>query len=719
MEFLISNPVIAFIIVILLGFIVYTGSKLFEEVILNKALKLRHQQMRINTAFKGMKTRVAGLTAATLVPMSIIVAFVIIGTNTTSVNVDKNLLSINSSSDIFNIYEDFNEKLNSRNNQWPSFKDDLMRPEADFNSSDGLEATSSDLKYWVTTGSGSDDYSETNNQVIGVDEMDNVLTDGKFIYTMNYNMIQITFAGVMVDGEFDASQIGLYKTLEYSIDSCTDDQFYPQGMFVDDDQLIVIGNQYNYYCEETKYEGGVTTPEGEMDYIYPSFWRGYQSSSIKVLVYNISEDFSLEDEYSMDGYFTGTRKIGDSLYIVTNNHIPFYQEDINLDDYLPNYEVNGTEVTSDYEDIVYVEGTSPNSFTTFYGINLDTKEVDMEVILGDSGYNLYVSNENMYLVGTNYYFWPILNTLIDEVTTDESTFDSKTAILKVSIGNAEVEYEALGLISGNTLNQFSMDEYQGNLRITTTEGWWGEEINNRLYILDENLEEVSVLENLGKVGETIKSTRFVGDYAYLVTFEQTDPFYVINLSNPLLPIVEGELIIPGYSAYLQPLGENYILGIGYGDSDGGTAGMKIAIFDVSDKSNPVILGEEVIFDYAEHGWANSSATYNHKDLLVSVEKGIIALPFSTSSYHEKDGYSYNSGILVYNIDFTEGLDYSGFVQHELDSKENVYVYKSKFISEYFYTVSNKYIKVSTLLDVEKILYSSELEQSIYSTDIVE
>jgi len=532
-------------------------------------------------------------------------------------------------------------------------------------------------------------------------------------------MIQITFAGVMVDGEFDASQIGLYKTLEYSIDSCTDDQFYPQGMFVDDDQLIVIGNQYNYYCEETKYEGGVTTPEGEMDYIYPSFWRGYQSSSIKVLVYNISEDFSLEDEYSMDGYFTGTRKIGDSLYIVTNNHIPFYQEDINLDDYLPNYEVNGTEVTSDYEDIVYVEGTSPNSFTTFYGINLDTTEVDMEVILGDSGYNLYVSNENMYLVGTNYYFWPILNTLIDEVTTDESTFDSKTAILKVSIGNAEVEYEALGLISGNTLNQFSMDEYQGNLRITTTEGWWGEEINNRLYILDENLEEVSVLENLGKVGETIKSTRFVGDYAYLVTFEQTDPFYVINLSNPLLPIVEGELIIPGYSAYLQPLGENYILGIGYGDSDGGTAGMKIAIFDVSDKSNPVILGEEVIFDYAEHGWANSSATYNHKDLLVSVEKGIIALPFSTSSYHEKDGYSYNSGILVYNIDFTEGLDYSGFVQHELDSKENVYVYKSKFISEYFYTVSNKYIKVSTLLDVEKILYSSELEQSIYSTDIVE
>ena len=135
---------------------------------------------------------------------------------------------------------------------------------------------------------------------------------------------------------------------------------------------------------------------------------------------------------------------------------------------------------------------------------------------------------------------------------------------------------------------------------------------------------------------------------------------------------------------------------------------------MSDKSNPVLLGEEAIFDYSEFGWGYSSATYNHKDLLVSVEKGIIALPFSTSSYtfdeEESFTYSYNSGILVYNFDFENGLNYSGFVQHEVNSKENIYVYKSKFISEYFYTVSNKYIKVSTLLDVEEILYSVNLEE---------
>ena len=699
MDFFISNPVLTFMLFILLGFAFYLATKLIDEITFNNALKLKHKQMRIETVFKGIKSRVAGLTLATLVPMSIVVAFVVVGSNTTVVE-NKDLLTINSSSDVLSIYEDFSEMLSKSNSSWfPRNSVDMLTG----NLEGSFDDAAGDAVYTTASGYGSDDYSETNNQVIGVDEMDNVLTDGKFIYTMLYNKIQITFAGVMVDDEFDPSLIELYKTFEYSSDSCEDEQFYPQGMFVDDDYLVVIGNQYDYFC----YEEGSEIPVSDEIYTDYYYW-GYNSSSIKVLVYDISDDFSLQDEYTMNGYFTGTRKIDDSLYIVTNNYIPFYEEDVNIDEYLPSYKVNGIEVSADYSDIIYVEGTSPNSFTTFYGINLSTTQVDMEVILGDSGYNLYVSNENMYLVGTNYYFWPIISELFDAVTTDDSTYESKTAILKVSIGHAQVEYQTLGLVEGNTLNQFSMDEYNGYLRITTTEGWWGEAINNRLYILDEDLKVVSKLEKLGKVGEQIKSTRFVGDYAYLVTFEQTDPFYVIDVSDPENPVVEGELIIPGYSAYLQPLGEDYILGIGYGDNSGGTNGMKIAIFDVSDKENPVILGEEVIFDYSEHGWASSSATYNHKDLLVSIDKGIIALPFSTYDYSYVDGYSYNSGILVYNFNFTDGLIYSGFVQHDQDSAEDVYVYKSKFISEYFYTVSNKYIKVSTLLDVESILYSADL-----------
>lgn len=690
MEFLINNPFIMFVLLIIIGFSTYMVTKIVDEIKLNSALMLKQKQMRITSAFKGVKTRIAGMTLAILVPMSIVVAFVVVGANPT-ITQNNDLLSITSGSDILSIYNDFNDKLNDSRYDVLVWHFDLLigaQDDGDF----ALEDASND-------DAGSDDYSETNNQVVGVDEMDNVLTDGKYIYSMYQNEVQITLAYTVVD---EYNVLSLYKTFEYSTDMCADEQFFPQGMFVDDDYLIVIGNQYNYNCDEQKDDGDDDSGESilPMDYYY---W-GYESSSIKVLVYDKSDDFELLDEYTMNGYFTGTRKIGSSLYIVTNNYIPFYDEEMEIEDYLPMYNVNGVEVVVDYEDIVYIDGTNPNSFTTFYGINLNTTQVDMEAILGDSGYNLYVSNENMYLVGRTYYFWPML----DIITTDDPVYETKTAILKVAIGEGSVEYKTLGLIKGNTLNQFSMDEYNGYLRITTTEGWWGDDVNNRLYILDENLEVVSMLEKLGKPGERIKSTRFVGDYAYLVTFEQIDPFYVINLSDPENPVVEGELIIPGYSAYLQPLGENYILGIGFGDNSGGTNGLKIAIFDVSDKENPVILGEEVIFDYSEYGWGYSTATYNHKDLLVSIEKGLIALPFSTYNYSGVNGYTYNSGILVYNFNFTEGLIYSGFVQHDQDSAEDVYVYKSKFISEYFYTISNKYIKVSTLEDVEDILKTVNL-----------
>merc|ERR1711879_190075 len=162
-----------------------------------------------------------------------------------------------------------------------------------------------------------------------------------------------------------------------------------------------------------------------------------------------------------------------------------------------------------------------NNFTTFFGIELDKEEVNMEVILGDSGYNLYVSNENMYLAGT---VWMYYETFADELVSTEVD-ETQTAIIKVTIDGSELSYEAYGKVSGWSLNQFSMDEYDGVLRVATTSGW-GEEANNRVFLLDENLKEISRLENLGKPGETIQSVRFVEEYGYVVTFEQTDPFYV-------------------------------------------------------------------------------------------------------------------------------------------------------------------------------------------------
>lgn len=696
MSVILNNPMLIILIVIGIGATIVLATKYFEEYGLNKQLHLKQRSMRIKGANLSSKKSLLG--AAALAPAFLVVIGLFVAAN---INTPENgtFLKIESSDDIFDIYERFNGRSSG---SWLRGEFFALEETADMETDAPTNDAGGEDDY--SKGSGSDDYSETNNQVEGVDEYDNVVTDGKYIYTMNGGKIQVTLAFTQ---EYGIQGFGKLHEIEFNQEyvDCNSTYVSPIGMYADGERLVVIASEYFYYNWEC-YQEDDSKP-------YVDYWYGNDSNGIKVFVFEV-ETWDLEDEYTLNGYFVGTRKIGDDLYVITNKYLPLHDDSIDLDDFLPHYEVNEQIVKADYEDIVYNDGTNPNTFTTFYGIDLSTTEVDMEVVLGDSGYNLYVSENNMYLVGSVYYFWP--ESII--ATDEEPVYEPKTAIMKVAIGDGNVEYKAIGYVDGYTLNQFSMDEYDGHLRITTTSGWWGSEINNRLFVLDQDLKVVGKLEGLGKPGETIRSTRFVGEYAYVVTFEQTDPFYVINVSDPTNPVKEGELEIPGFSTYLQPLGNDYMLGIGFdADEDTGwTTGIKIQIYDISDKANPTVF-DTITFPYSdfdEFGWSWSwtSVTYNHKDLLLDLNKGIIAFPFSSNYYTEQGEYQYNSGILVYNIDLENGFseDYS-FVQHETDSEDYTYVYKAKFINDtngtedtsddtlYFYTISNKYMTVHNLEDL--------------------
>lgn len=668
--------------------------QLINELVWNNRLDSKKQDLRVpNTRMR--KGRLPVLVTGSVVPAIFAIVLLVSGVNATQPN--NPVYAFSSGEDILNVYDSFNERFSATN--YFRFGDDAM---LEF---DMEESTNSAPQADGADGTGSDDYSETNNQVVGVDEMDTVLTDGKYMYIASGNVVKVSLIYTQEDGIEVMEYLGDIKLSEDFDENECPIYYYISGMYVDNDNLVVIGNESTYYyedCGQYKEEpngedGDLIEPDYMYDYWYP------RNDALNVQVFDKNDDFELVSEYDLSGYLVGTRKIEDNLYIVTSNYIPFYMEDINVDDYLPYYFVNGEETLADYEDIIYLdEGIAPNNFTTFFGIELDKEEVNMEVILGDSGYNLYVSNENMYLAGT---VWMYYETFADELVSTEVD-ETQTAIIKVTIDGSELSYEAYGKVSGWSLNQFSMDEYDGVLRVATTSGW-GEEANNRVFLLDENLKEISRLENLGKPGETIQSVRFVEEYGYVVTFEQTDPFYVLDLSDSDKPVVLGELEIPGFSTYLQPLGNDYMLGIGFGDSDGGTSGIKISVYDISDKSNPVVFSE-VIYDYSEFGYSYTSVAYNHKDLLVNLGKDLIALPFSSYDYRDNN-YQYNSGILVFGFDEEEGLYTKGYVQHAFDSNYDAYVYKAKFIEDYFYTVSNNYIKVSTIDNPVDILNSIKLD----------
>ncbi len=221
------------------------------------------------------------------------------------------------------------------------------------------------------------------------------------------------------------------------------------------------------------------------------------------------------------------------------------------------------------------------------------------------------------------------------------------------------------LYHGEVLNQFSMDETDGYFRIATTDS---ENINaktysNSLYVLNENLEIVGNIENLAK-GEKIYSVRFIGNRAYMVTFVETDPLFVIDLSNPESPTVLGELKIPGYSKYLHPYDETHLIGFGENtttNSYGGvvTNGMKMALFDVSNPNNPKELYS---LDIGERG-TYSTILNDHKALLFSKEKNIIAFPISIYGEEENANRLKFQGAIVYGLDIEKGFTLKGTIPH--------------------------------------------------------
>lgn len=283
----------------------------------------------------------------------------------------------------------------------------------------------------------------------------------------------------------------------------------------------------------------------------------------------------------------------------------------------------------------------------------------------------------------------------------------KTIIHKISISGDKMENVAKGEVPGTVLNQFSLDEDQDYLRIATTRNqtWssWTEERQesyNNIYVLDADLQTVGKIERLA-VGERIYAVRFMQNRAYLVTFQQIDPLFVIDLSEPTAPKVLGELKIPGYSNYLHPYDNDTLIGLGQDvivNEFGGVrnVGVKLSLFDVSDVSNPQEI-DNYIFTEPN---TSSLAQNDHKAFLFSRDKELLVIPVSSW------GRPRFNGATVFKVN-KEGFEFRGTIDHARDNSaaDNYYlpynteVKRSLYIGAELYTLSERYIKINNLADL--------------------
>jgi uncharacterized secreted protein with C-terminal beta-propeller domain len=574
-------------------------------------------------------------------------------------------------------------------------------------------------------GEESNSYSTTNVQVAGVDEPDIVKTDGIYLYVVAKQAVFI----IKAYSPEEASILSQITITNVSI----------SNIFIREDNLVVFGDTNSFYTYPLL-EGDIKS-----DIIRPDIWWGGETQTV-INVYDINDRTNpiLEKEIRIDGGYFDARLIDEYVYVVATEYtynIYYASDEKNYTLNIPQISIDSKTQNISANDIYYVDVPEiSDTMTHVISLNLDTNDIVEKSFMLGSSQTMYVSKNNIFLASAHYPYYPLLYRNQGDVS---SLNDQETTILhKISIITGDISYIAQGEVPGHILNQFSMDEHNGFFRIATTVGNnWGEDTqsSNNIYILDENLKQVSQIENIAP-GESIYAARFLGDRAYLVTFVQVDPLFTIDLSDPYNPRILGELKIPGYSEYLHPLDENHIIGIGKEvdpsiDADKvhtpgaiyytAILGLKLAIFDVSDIENPVEEAKIVIGDRG----TDSPALYDHKAFLFDREKELLVIPVSLYEITQevKDRYINSSGTeelfgeftfqgaYVYGLSLDSGFEYKGRITHQTPEQmqyspdyywywgySNTDITRTLYINNILYTISGEMVKMNSLDDLSEI-----------------
>lgn len=529
----------------------------------------------------------------------------------------------------------------------------------------------------------SQDHSDTNVQVEGVQEGDIIKNDGKYIYIKTGEKLKIIDSNPL--NPKIVSTVNVPENTSIS------------EIYISGNKLVVIG-QNNYYYIMKEYEKSAVPAEDKtVDYIMPP---RYYDDRTNVLVYDISnvEKPVLQRELLLNGNYLSGREINGYLYMVTTKYLNIYydRQDVSLPYYTNVLKNEKHEFT--YDDIKYFPNYIDSRYMYTAGINLNDSSVepDVDVYLGGSD-TIYVSEDSLYAAVADYSY----DYNIKQTELYSPGYSTSTVVYKYELEKGNIKVATQGEVPGTIINQFSMDEHEGMLRIATTTGEvWNETSKNNMYILDENLKLKGKLEGLAP-GERIYSTRFAGDRVYMVTFRQVDPLYVIDASDPSNPRAAGMLKIPGYSTYLHIVDEKHILGFGYDTkvSEWGgivNGGFKMSLFNVSDIKNPKETFTEVIGEQGTY----SELLYNHKALMFSLNKGIMAFPINSTAENYKTDFN---GAYVYNVSL-DNISYKTKISH-MDSDNYLYGYEVKriiYIGDFIYTFSENEMQIHSITTNKKI-----------------
>ncbi len=526
-------------------------------------------------------------------------------------------------------------------------------------------------------------YTDTNIQEAGVDEADLIKTDGKYIFAIIGDVVMIT--SVWPVSEFKR------------ISEITPARGKAKALFLDGSKLVVISTLNGAHSGSSAfYQNSDPVPE---------------FTALEYYDVTTPSSPSLIKKEEFDGEFVSARMIASNLYLVLNLSIEMPQLQYSFTHPVPDCDENGTPKHLDGY-VESLENLKNDLIPQINSLNLDaivekiekagggkcdlisrshvafgrdlitliSRDINSadisgssEAILGNGG-TVYASSDNLF-IGSKFRDFHALfssdasdNTVVHrmKIGGQDLIYGGSTALEGYLLDNS---FAGSRLSSRYSMSQFAMSEYDGHFRVAMTRGWWsGNSDVNDTYVTvfkinDDSFDEVGRAEGIAE-GERLYAVRFINDRAYLVTFLQVDPFFVMDLSDPTSPKVQGELKIPGFSTYLHPLDGNRIIGLGFGATDEGDfgwrQGIKLALFDVSDPSNPIEVGSRVFGSRGSY----SSAVEEHHAFTFDAKNRILALPLEM--YEGGDvstsGDYKTSGLSLINVDDAGKFDTIGRVE---------------------------------------------------------
>lgn len=525
-------------------------------------------------------------------------------------------------------------------------------------------------------------YSQTNTQVAGVDEGDIIENDGRHLYILSRGEL------VIVDAQDPAAPV---------VASRTEIEGSPVAEYLHDGRLTVLSSIW-------------TTPtfSGSAG-IMPQLRMRY-AGQVQVTIYDVADPASPQflSSTRIDGAYVDSRMVAGRLALVVQNDLlagywsgvpsvmPVVMPDARpalgvsstSNSFVSNVELtrrirqapveqmlpmwtttvkaaNGTstislpQLVSRPQDVLSPALGDEVNLTSVVLIDIHAATPGIAgatSVIGGYASTLHMNAEELYVFSPRW----------------ESIRGGRTDVQQFDITGTAPRFVASGSFDGHLLNQFSADDHGDFLRVAVTNTFAGIR-SNAIHVLatqGDTLAVVGSVENIAP-GESIMSARFVGETAYMVTFERVDPLFVIDLSTPTSPRIAGELKVPGFSSFLQPLNDGFLLGIGR-DADpetGRTRGLKVSLFDVRDVSAPREVGTFLVDQPAE-SWSWSNAEWDHHALGFFPELGVVALPvqsFVMVAAASPEGFptwQTRSGVVVLDIDPAKGITELGSVEHD-------------------------------------------------------